>query len=49
MARKLGAESIKVYSDSQLIVNQVWGSYEVKEEPLRKYVAKTHELRDQFE
>ncbi|XP_027183804.1 uncharacterized protein LOC113782091 [Coffea eugenioides] len=48
IARKLGAESIEVYSDSQLIVNQVGGSYEVKEEPLRRYVAKVHELRAQF-
>ncbi|XP_071924104.1 uncharacterized protein [Coffea arabica] len=49
MARKLGASSLKVYSDSQLIVNQVWGSYEVKEGTLRKYVAKTHELKGLFE
>ncbi|XP_071920768.1 uncharacterized protein [Coffea arabica] len=48
IARKLGAESIEVYSDSQLIVNQVGGRYEVKEEPLRRYVAKVHELRAQF-
>ncbi|XP_071911808.1 uncharacterized protein [Coffea arabica] len=48
IARKLGAESIEVYSDSQLIVNQVGGSYEVKEEPLKRYVAKVHELRAQF-
>nr|XP_027102165.1 uncharacterized protein LOC113723098 [Coffea arabica] len=48
IARKLGAESIEVYSDLQLIVNQVGGSYEVKEEPLRRYVAKVHELRAQF-
>ena len=48
MAPKLGAELIKFYSDSQLIVNQVGGSYEVKEKPLRKYVAKVRELRDQF-
>ncbi|XP_027166658.1 uncharacterized protein LOC113766692 [Coffea eugenioides] len=49
MARKLGARLIKIYSDSQLIVNQVGGSYEVKEGSLRKYVAKTCELRGQFE
>ncbi|XP_027096297.2 uncharacterized protein [Coffea arabica] len=48
MARKLGARSLKVYSNSQLIVNQVWGSYEVKEGTLRKYVAKTHELKGLF-
>ncbi|XP_071905826.1 uncharacterized protein [Coffea arabica] len=48
MTRKLRTESIKVYSDSQLIVNQIWGNYEVKEEPLRKYVTKAHELRGQF-
>ena len=49
MARKLGARSIKAYSDSQLIVNQVWGSYEVKEGTLRRYVAKTRELKGLFE
>ena len=48
MARKLGAESINVYSDSQLIVNQVLGNYEVKEKPLKKYVAKAHELSSLF-
>ncbi|XP_071927641.1 uncharacterized protein [Coffea arabica] len=49
IARKLGARSIKIYSDSQLIVNQVWGSYEVKEGTLRRYVAKAHELKGLFE
>ena len=48
VARKLGVESIKIYSNSQLTVNQVWGNYEIKEESLRKYVTKAHELRDQF-
>ncbi|XP_071921925.1 uncharacterized protein [Coffea arabica] len=48
IARKLGAEAIKVHSDSQLIVNQVLGNYEVKEEPLRRYVTKVHELKAQF-
>ncbi|XP_027088595.2 uncharacterized protein [Coffea arabica] len=48
MTRKLEAESIKVYSDSQLIVNQVLRNYEIKEEPLKKYAAKAHELRSQF-
>nr|XP_027075634.1 uncharacterized protein LOC113699462 [Coffea arabica]XP_027078730.1 uncharacterized protein LOC113702002 [Coffea arabica] len=48
MAQKLGAESIRIYSDSQLIVNQVLGNYEIKKEPLKKYVAKVHELRIQF-
>ncbi|XP_071906201.1 uncharacterized protein [Coffea arabica] len=49
MARKLGARSLKVYSDSQLIVNQVWGNYEVNEGTLKKYVAKTHALKGLFE
>ncbi|XP_071919988.1 uncharacterized protein [Coffea arabica] len=48
MARKLEIESIKIYSDSQLIVNQVLKNYEVKEESLKKYVAKAQELRSQF-
>ncbi|XP_071906258.1 uncharacterized protein [Coffea arabica] len=49
MARKLGARSLKIFSDSQLIVNQVGGSYEVKEGALKKYVAKTHKLKGLFE
>ncbi|XP_071912377.1 uncharacterized protein [Coffea arabica] len=48
VAQKLGIESLRVHSDSQLIVNQVLGNYEVKEEPLKKYVAKAHELRSLF-
>ncbi|XP_071916134.1 uncharacterized protein [Coffea arabica] len=36
IAQKLGAESIKIYSNSQLIVNQVLGNYEVKKEPLKR-------------
>ncbi|XP_071933203.1 uncharacterized protein [Coffea arabica] len=48
VARKMGAESLRIYSDSQLIVNQVLGSYEVKEDPLKRYAAKVHELRSLF-
>ncbi|XP_071912270.1 uncharacterized protein [Coffea arabica] len=40
VAQNMGAESLKVYSDSQLIVNQVLGNYEIKEEPLKRYAAK---------
>ncbi|XP_027181971.1 uncharacterized protein LOC113780363 [Coffea eugenioides] len=48
VTRKLGVESLKIDSDLQLIVNQVLRKYEVKEEPLKKYVAKAYELRSLF-
>ncbi|XP_071933202.1 uncharacterized protein [Coffea arabica] len=48
VARKLGAELLKVHSDSQLKVNHVLEKYEIKKEPLKKHVAKTHELRSLF-
>ncbi|XP_071921892.1 uncharacterized protein [Coffea arabica] len=48
VARKLRDESLRVHSDSQLIVNQVLGNYEIKEESLKRYVAKAHELRGLF-
>ena len=36
LARKHGAESLTVYSDSQLLVNQVNGSYRVKQPHLQE-------------
>ena len=49
VAQNMGAESLKVYSDSQLIVNQVLGNYEIKEEPLKRYAAKVHKLKSLFD
>ena len=38
LAKSLGAESVVVQGDSQLIIGQVSGSCEVKEEQMKKYL-----------
>ena len=38
LAIEVRAEHLKVYSDSQLVVNQVKGTYQVKEPSIIKYV-----------
>ena len=38
------AEHLKVYSDSQLVVNQVKGTYQVKEPSIIQYVQKAKQL-----
>ena len=40
LAIKVRAERLKVYSDSQLVVNQVKGMYQVKEPSIAQYVQK---------
>jgi ribonuclease HI len=39
-ARENGAEHVAVYTDSQLVANQVRGEYKVRDEKLRPYVEK---------
>ena len=39
LAHQLGAENIQVYSDSQLIINQVQGEYQAKEDSMIQYMA----------
>ena len=41
MARKLGVENLKVHCDSLLIVNQVKGEYQAKEENMIAYLEET--------
>lgn len=41
--------SLRVFSDSQLIVNQVLSTYDVREELMKKYLAKVVELKNQFD
>ena len=48
VARKMGAESLRVYSDSQLVVNQVLGIYEAKKEPMQKYANRVREIKSLF-
>ena len=40
LARSVQAESILILGDSQLIISQVNGTYEAKEERMRKYLNK---------
>ncbi|XP_071917217.1 uncharacterized protein [Coffea arabica] len=52
IAHQMGVTAIRVRSDSQLVVYQVRGEYEAKEEVMKKYLAKVQEataLFDTFE
>ncbi|XP_071906225.1 uncharacterized protein [Coffea arabica] len=46
---KLGARHVLVNSDSQLIVCQILGEYETREEVMRRYLSKVHQLAAHFE
>ena len=39
LATFMGAEQIRVYSDSQLVVNQVLQQYEAREESMAAYLS----------
>ncbi|KAL0304794.1 UNVERIFIED_CONTAM: hypothetical protein Scaly_3009200 [Sesamum calycinum] len=41
LALAAGAKRIVIYSDSQLVVNQVQGSYEARDEKMAKYFSKS--------
>ncbi|XP_027069631.1 uncharacterized protein [Coffea arabica] len=49
LARRLGAQRIYVRSDSQLVVCQVHGEYEAKDETMQRYLSKVHQLIAYFE
>ncbi|XP_027150213.1 uncharacterized protein LOC113750438 [Coffea eugenioides] len=49
LSRKLGAAHILVYSDSQLVVCQILGKYETREEVMHRYLSKVHQLVAHFE
>ncbi|XP_070017553.1 uncharacterized protein [Nicotiana sylvestris] len=48
LARGLGSEIIKIKFDSQLVVNQVYVIFNIKEEHLQQYVNRVQELLAQF-
>ncbi|KAL0427224.1 UNVERIFIED_CONTAM: Ribonuclease HI [Sesamum latifolium] len=48
MAQDAGASHLLAYSDSQLIVKQVNGEYEVKEESMVQYLQQIEELKTKF-
>ena len=44
LATSMGAEQIRVYSDSQLVVNQVLQQYEAREESMTAYLSLVQEI-----
>ena len=48
MAKSLGAESVVVQGDSQLIINQVNGMCEAKEDRMKKYLSRVKQLVKKF-
>ena len=49
LAIEVRTENLKVYSDSQLVVNQVKDAYQVKEPSIIKYVQKVKQLLKKLE
>ena len=49
LAKSVEAKSILVLGDSQLIMGQVNGTYEAKEERMRKYLNRMMRFRKRFE
>ena len=48
LTKSLGAESILIQGDSQLVIGQVNGTYEAKEERMKKYLNKVRRLIKKF-
>ncbi|XP_022888952.1 uncharacterized protein LOC111404368 [Olea europaea var. sylvestris] len=48
LAKNLECEHVKIFSDSQLVVEQIEGSFERKEEKMSLYCLKVHDLQRQF-
>ncbi|XP_071939116.1 uncharacterized protein [Coffea arabica] len=49
LAHRLDAQKIHVRSDSQLVVRQVLGEYEAKDETMQRYLSKVRQLTSYFE
>ncbi|KAL0313569.1 UNVERIFIED_CONTAM: hypothetical protein Sradi_5756200 [Sesamum radiatum] len=49
MAHEVGGKHLTTYSDSQLIVKQVEGTYEAKEENMLQYLQQIVELKTSFD
>ena len=48
LAKSLGAESLLIHGDSQLVIGQVNGMYEAKEERMKKYFNQVRHLVKRF-
>ena len=49
MVRKLGGKLVEVFSDSRLVVGQVRGEYEAKDERMQGYLSQIKSLQSEFE
>jgi ribonuclease HI len=49
LALKLGAESVEVQSDSQVIVGHIRGEFEAKGDKMKKYLAKVQGMHTSFQ
>lgn len=49
LAHKMGARKVRVFGDSQLMVNQVNGSYEARDVTMKRYRDKVHALISSFD
>ena len=47
-ALDLGARDVEVYSDSRLVVNQVQGSFEVRDSQMKKYLKVVKQIMAKF-
>jgi ribonuclease HI len=47
--RRLGFTSVKIFTDSELMANQVTGSWRIKDEKLKPLAAQAMELLDKFD
>ena len=49
MVRRMGGKPIKLFSDSRLVVGQVKGEFEVKDERMRGYLSQVKIMQTKFE
>ncbi|XP_062103959.1 uncharacterized protein LOC133815088 [Humulus lupulus] len=49
LAKGMGVKKIVVFSDSQLVVNQMQGSYQARDNKMTAYLNKTKELQSVFD
>ena len=49
MVQRMGGKSVKVFSDSRLVINQVKGEFEAKDERMQGYLSQVKCLRSEFE
>ena len=49
MVQRMGGKAVKMFSDSRLVVSQVKGELEVRDERMQKYLSQVRHLQSRFE